>query len=51
MTTSGSGSNTGDVHGTFFQILPTARLYALFPFCQHDEQQRFEFRAYPDAAD
>ncbi len=24
--TSGSGSNTGDVHGTFFQILPTARL-------------------------
>lgn len=32
MTTSGSGSNTGGVHGTFFQILPTARLYALFPF-------------------
>jgi alginate export protein len=31
-TTSGSGSSTGDLHGTFFQILPTARLYALFPF-------------------
>ena len=30
--TSGSGSTTGDAHGTFFQILPTARLYALFPF-------------------
>jgi hypothetical protein len=31
-STSGSGSKGGDVHGTFFQILPTARLYAQFPF-------------------
>jgi len=30
--TSGSASSKGGVHGTFFQILPTARLYALFPF-------------------
>jgi len=30
--TSGDSNSKGDVHGTFFQILPTARLYALFPF-------------------
>ncbi len=29
---SGSGDPFGRVHGTFFQILPTARLYAQFPF-------------------
>jgi hypothetical protein len=29
---SGSNDPFGRVHGTFFQILPTARLYAQFPF-------------------
>jgi hypothetical protein len=29
---SGSDSTTGDTHGTFFQILPTPRPYARFPF-------------------
>jgi hypothetical protein len=29
---SGSGSPSGGTHGTFFQMLPTARLYAQFPF-------------------
>ena len=29
---SGSDSTTGDTHGTFFQLLPTPRPYARFPF-------------------
>jgi alginate export protein len=29
---SGTADPSGQVHGTFFQILPTARLYAQFPF-------------------
>jgi hypothetical protein len=29
---SGSADPSGRVHGTFFQMLPTARLYAQFPF-------------------
>ena len=29
---SGSDSTAGDTHGTFFQILPTPRAYARFPF-------------------
>lgn len=31
-TTSGDGNPNDSVHGTFFQILPTARIYAQFPF-------------------
>jgi hypothetical protein len=31
-TTSGDGNPNDSTHGTFFQILPTARIYALFPF-------------------
>lgn len=31
-TGSGSANPSGGTHGTFFQILPTARYYALFPF-------------------
>jgi hypothetical protein len=31
-TTSGDSNPNDSVHGTFFQILPTARQYALFPF-------------------
>jgi hypothetical protein len=29
---SGDGNNTDNKHGTFFQVLPTPRLYARFPF-------------------
>jgi len=29
---SGDGDSTDDVHGTFFQVLPTPRVYARFPF-------------------
>jgi Alginate export len=31
-TTSGDGNPSDNTHGTFFQILPTARIYAQFPF-------------------
>lgn len=31
-TTSGDGNPKDGTHGTFFQILPTARSYAMFPF-------------------
>lgn len=29
---SGDGNSSDDVHGTFFQVLPTPRVYARFPF-------------------
>lgn len=36
---SGDSNPTDNVHGTFFQVLPTPRIYALFPFynMQNDE--------------
>ena len=38
---SGDGDSTDSVHGTFFQVLPTPRLYARFPFYNMENNEDF----------
>jgi hypothetical protein len=38
---SGDGNSTDSVHGTFFQVLPTPRLYARFPFYDMENNEDF----------